>query len=82
MLNLTAMFSLRPDPIPVGIGRVHTCRDEAEKHEETNEGKFCSKCEQVKPLDSFYARGDKQGVSSKCKVCANKASALRKRKAK
>ena len=37
--------------------------------------KHCTDCDQVKPLDQFYAnKGTRSGVSTYCKPCVNKRS--------
>lgn len=71
VLNLTALFSGRPAPVPDGVGRVHRCDDReidstgAVVPEQT---KHCPQCQDDKPVDDFYVRRDGR-YSSWCRRC-------------
>ena len=71
VLNLTALFSARPAPVPDGVGRVHRCDDReidstgAVVPEKT---KRCPQCQEEKPEEDFYDRGDGR-LSSWCRRC-------------
>lgn len=77
MLNLTALFSMRPEPPKVGVGRVHRLDPKP-----IDDDKTCSVCGQDKPLDQFYFRKDRGRHMAECKACSNQrtdANAARRR---
>jgi hypothetical protein len=71
VLNLTALLSGRPAPVPDGVGRVHRCEDletDSNGNVVPEQTKRCPQCHEEKPQEDFYDRGDGR-ISSWCRRC-------------
>lgn len=77
-MTLIELLTTAPAPIPLGVGVVHRCLD----IDDERDVKFCTMCEEVKPLHDFYFRRARNAYTTECKSCHAKRTAENHRKKK
>lgn len=77
-MTFIELLTATPYPVHIGAGVVHRCID----IEDEPDGKFCIKCEEVKPLSDFYYRRSRNAYTTECRKCHAERTAENYRKKK